>query len=127
MTTPFILTAGLSLMTLAACVAGAATMPGGDTARGPSPMPATACALDVTEAGGMMTLTARVQSAVAATGSYSLVVRGDGASINQGGPFALAAGENKSLSEVALSSRPGPLNAQLTVEIGGQSLTCPLT
>jgi hypothetical protein len=127
MTTPFILTAGLSVLTLAACVAGAATTPGGDTARGPQPMAATACALDLTEAGGMLTLTARVQSAAATTGSYSLIVRGDGASINQGGPFALAAGESKSLSEVALSSRPGPLNAQLTVEIGGRSMTCPVT
>lgn len=121
------LPAGLAALSLAACgMAGAASMTGGSPAfAAAEPL---ACALVVREAGGMVAIEARLRAAVATAGDYALRLQSGGGatSINQGGGFAVAAGEEIVLGAATLSGRARDLAADFSVTAAGQRIDCPV-
>ncbi|SLN70258.1 curli-like amyloid fiber formation chaperone CsgH [Roseisalinus antarcticus] len=89
------------------------------------------CALTVTEAGRMVSVEGVVQARKAVSGSYSFDLRtsgsGGSATIRQGGPLVLSAGESATLGQSQFSGRAADVDGTLTLELEGQTLVCPMT
>lgn len=87
-----------------------------------------ACAIEVEEAGAMLTLKAVATAREAVEGRYALDIdrRGGGgsATIRQGGSFALKAGETATLGRATMNGPRAALDAELTLTVDGEELTC---
>lgn len=83
------------------------------------------CALEITEAGGLTRVAAWAESPRPVAGTYDLSLSGGGASIRQGGSFALDAGARKTLGQARLSVAPAALRGGLTLTAEGRTLSCP--
>ena len=113
----------------AAGLAAACAMPlGAATGGAEGPV---ACALTVTERGGMVTVEGVVEARSAVSGAYDLALRqssfGGSSDIRQGGDFTLAAGAVESLGSASFSGTAAGIDGTLTVTVDGQSYRCPLT
>ncbi|QQA43298.1 curli-like amyloid fiber formation chaperone CsgH [Pelagovum pacificum] len=88
------------------------------------------CGLQVTEAGGMVTVEGVVQSDTAVSGSYALNLTrsagGGTAQVQQGGAFTLAAGESGRIGRAEFNGRAADIDGQLTVNVSGADLVCPM-
>lgn len=89
-----------------------------------------ACALDVTRTGRQVDVAATVTGIAATSGTYALRLGQSGgggtASVDQGGPFRVAAGERVVLGQVSLPARPA-LDGSLAVTWAGGTVACPVT
>jgi hypothetical protein len=138
MTTRSPMTLGLAALVLTACAMAFGSPPAGQpaagaagtpTARAPAPDPLygpVRCALEARPSGGGLSLAGRVTATRPLTGEYSLRVRGRGVSIDQGGPFSLAAGETGTLGQASLPGRARDYELRLIVEAGGRRVACPV-
>ena len=82
------------------------------------------CVIDVQENGRMTQIQSIVESEVATTGTYAVSLRSNGANINQGGPFEVAAGEQIVLAETNMSGSPEDFDISLEIEWDGDNYTC---
>ena len=87
------------------------------------------CELNVSSTGGGVMLTGVARAAIAASGSYSLIIAKDGdsgsADIEQGGNFSVGAGGSSTLSQVNINlERGASYSAILTVTSKSGSFTC---
>jgi hypothetical protein len=116
---------GLIVLALAAC--GVTTLP---TPRSTA-HPALRCGLIVTERGGQLQINGQVQATAPVAGSYALSIAQTGRAgqnlINQSGDFSARAGEIVELGSASLSGAGADVNATLTLDYAGMSLTCPTT
>ena len=85
-----------------------------------------ACTVDVTSRGGMLTIEGVVSASEAVSGTYHLRVARGGALMNQGGAFALRAGETRRLGRVTMNGPASGLEADLTLDISGMTARCPV-
>ena len=108
---------------LAAAALGCTAIAGqtGTAAEGP-----VACSVEVTARGGMLTIAGLVTSDDPVAGTYQLRVARTGTLMNQGGPFRLAAGETARLGQVMLNGPASGLDVDLTLEVDGDTLRCPV-
>ena len=88
-----------------------------EAAMPPEPLAEPACALRHDGRGYTAVLTA----AGPVSGEYALRLRGQGLSIDQGGPFRAAAGETVVLGQAGVSR---VAEAELVVTVGGRRMTC---
>ncbi|TVP73254.1 MAG: hypothetical protein EA339_03975 [Rhodobacteraceae bacterium] len=120
-TTPYVISA--LVIVGAACTAGLTTPEKERT--DPN---ALVCELHISNTTRGVTLRAEARSQRAVEGHYELAIdqrSGAGrATIRQGGPFALQAGERATLSQSDLAGRARDLDAELTLRAGGQVKTC---
>jgi hypothetical protein len=110
----------ITTLALTACAIGAARLPEG--------APPGICNLTIDRAGGLVSLAATARSATATTAHWGLsVTTPDGAAlIDQGGDAVLPAGQNVTLSQIALTA-PAGLSASLTLTTAGRTVTCPVS
>ena len=85
-----------------------------------------ACSLVANAYGGSTHLEGRLQAREAISASYTLMIRGPGMSIDQGGELTLLAGESTILGEASVSGTVDSLDATLTVTVDGQAYACAL-
>jgi hypothetical protein len=85
-----------------------------------------ACSLVASSYGGSTHLEGRLQAREAISATYTLIVRGPGLSINQGGELTLLAGESTVLGQASVSGAADGMDATLTVIVAGQTYACAL-
>ncbi len=85
-----------------------------------------ACTVDVTSRGGMLTLEGVVTTTEALSGTYHLRVARGGTLMNQGGPFALRAGDTERLGRVTMNGPASGLEVELTLETNAGTTRCPV-
>lgn len=110
--------AGLAALVLG-CTAVAG--PSGGTAQAPL-----ACSVEVTARGGLLSVEGVASSDTALDGRYRLRVARGGARLEQGGRFSLSPGDTVRLGEVTLNGSAAGLDADLTLDVNGQSYRCPV-
>ena len=110
---------------LAALVLGCTAIAGQSARQGPMPAGPLSCHVETLSRGGSLTVTGHVAATEAVAGDYHLRVSRGGVLINQGGSFALRAGETAELGAVTLNGPASGLAVDLTLETGGRSLRCP--
>lgn len=89
------------------------------------PVGALSCHVETSARGSALTVTGHVTATEAIAGDYHLRVALGGVLMNQGGDFALRAGETAQLGQVTLNGPPAGLDVDLTLETGGRRLRCP--
>ena len=93
-----------------------------------TPLPMS-CAVEMTDTGRMVEITARLATEEYIEGTYSLEIhkssRGGSANMRQGGPFALEAGEDVTLGRSMMSGNPEDFDIDFTLDWNGMTLTCP--
>ncbi len=86
------------------------------------------CEIAVATQGRSVNLQALVHAGTDMRGTYRFRIAksggGGSANINQGGNFAVAAGETRTLGQTTLGGSPANFDATLTIEAGGQTYTC---
>ena len=86
------------------------------------------CEIAVAKSGRSVNLQALVHAEADLHGTYrfSIAKTGSGGSamINQGGNFAVAAGETRTLGQTTLGGSAASYDATLTLDVGGQTYTC---
>ncbi len=89
------------------------------------------CAVELSQTGRMVEITARLSAEQDIAGSYSLEIarhgRGGSARMRQGGAFALEAGERAVLGRSMMSGMPADFDIDLTLEWDGLTLRCPVS
>jgi len=89
--------------------------------------PALTCALTAVERGGSVILTGQVMSADPVSGSYDLRIRrGASLSMDQGGDFAVRAGQQQEIGMAQLSGKAADYDTALTLTVAGTEMPCPL-
>jgi len=132
---PFVL--GLAALALTTLGMAMGSIPGAATPQAGTPQAGTpdrtarepfACAFTAREAGGGVSIEARLDAREAIAGSYALRIRasGGGTAIDQSGDFSAGPGESLVLGEATLSGRAADLDATLTLTTGGRTVACPL-
>ncbi len=86
------------------------------------------CQIAVAKQGRSVNLQALVHADTDMRGSYRFSASKSGgggrAMINQGGNFAVAAGETRTLGQATLGGSSASYDATLTIDVGGQTYTC---
>lgn len=82
------------------------------------------CTVGIAPAGDMLAVEGVLSAEDDVSGTYQLTVTRRGTALNQGGPFALAAGETERLGHIRLNGPSAGLEAELTVEIDGKPVPC---
>lgn len=108
---------------LAALALGCTAVAGGSTGAPDVPF---ACSVEVTARGGLLTLQGVVASDRALDGRYHLRVARNGTRLDQGGPFRLSPGQTVRLGQLTLNGPAAGIDADLTLDVGGQSYRCPV-
>lgn len=85
-----------------------------------------ACSVDITVRAGLLTLEGVVTSSEPLSGSYQLRVARAGTLMNQGGPFAVRAGQTERLGQITLNGPASGLEVDLTLEAEGRTIRCPV-
>jgi len=128
MTTNSPILLGIAALVLTACAmvsSGGAPQPAGRATAATEPT--LSCALTAVERGGSVILTGQVVSADPVSGSYDLRIRrGASLSMDQGGAFAVRAGQPQEIGMAQLSGRAADYNTALTLTVAGRAVACPL-
>ena len=85
-----------------------------------------ACVITADRSGNGLVLEGIVQANEAVSGMYQLRVEGPGTRMNQGGPFALRAGQATEVGRIQMSGNGAGLEAELTLSIDGRNYSCPV-
>ena len=85
-----------------------------------------ACTVAVETSGRTLVLEPTVQASEAVSGIYALRVEGPGTRMNQGGPFALRAGQTQTLGRMMASGDATNVEVDLTLTIDGRTYRCPV-
>ena len=90
-----------------------------------------ACALEITQGVGQVSVDAVVEARAAVTGHYDLTLRQQGAGnwvdLSQSGEISLAEGQRASLGQAQLTGRAADIEADLTLDVNGLRIRCPIT
>lgn len=92
---------------------------------GRAPEAGLACTVDVVARGGSLTVEGVVVADEPVTGRYQLLVSNGGSRLSQEGMFRLEPGETHRLGHVTTSGSARAVDAALTLDIRGRSVTCP--
>lgn len=84
------------------------------------------CTVDVTARGAMLTIEGVVTTQETLSGTYQMRVARGGTVMNQGGPFALRAGDSERLGRVMLNGPASGLEVELTLDAEGRTTRCPV-
>jgi hypothetical protein len=110
---------------LAAFVLGCTAIAGQADRSVPPPVGPLSCHVETLGRGGSLTVTGHATATEDVVGTYHLRVSRAGILMNQGGDFALGAGETVRLGVVTLNGPASGLEVDLTLETGGHALRCP--
>ncbi|ALN73504.1 curli-like amyloid fiber formation chaperone CsgH [Aureimonas sp. AU20] len=86
------------------------------------------CEIRAVPQGGLLSLTALVETDKSVTGRYTLEVegagRGGGTQLSQGGPFTAGAGRAATLGSVTLTGKGALYDVSLDVTVNGRTVSC---
>jgi hypothetical protein len=76
--------------------------------------------------GSSLVIRGRIAPGPAIAGDYSLAITGRGNTVRQSGDFAVPVGREGNLAEARLSGKPADYTANLTLNIAGRTVDCPV-